>query len=80
MQQTSGSSFLYLTDGDECAVGEVAVGEVAVGEVAVGEDAVVVSFLFMVCHNCERLLCLIGWVGLFHGGGGQRRQEARGYN
>ena len=42
MQQTSGSSFLNRTDGDESDVDEVAVDEVAV---------VVVFFLLMVCGN-----------------------------
>ena len=45
MQQTSGSSVLNRTDGDEFAVDEVAVDEVAV-------DGVVV-FLSMVCGTPE---------------------------
>ena len=74
MQQTSGSSFLHLTDGDECAEGEVAEGEVAV---------VVVPFLLMVCRNCERLRCLIGRVGCVTRWGGEdddpgrRREEVK---
>jgi hypothetical protein len=49
MQQTSDSSFLNRTVGDESAVDEVAVDEVPV--------VVVVSFLLMVCGNCVRLIC-----------------------
>ena len=45
MQQTSGSSVLNRTDGDEFAVDEVAVDEVAV-------DGVVV-FMSMVCGTPE---------------------------
>ena len=55
MQQTSGSSVSNRTDGDESAVDvAVAVDEVVVNEVSV----VVVSFLLMVCGNCERSICL----------------------
>ena len=45
MQQTSGSSFLNRTFGDESALDEVAVDEVPV--------VVVVPFLLMVCDNCD---------------------------
>jgi hypothetical protein len=50
MQQTSGSSFLNRTVGDESAVDEVAMVEVPV--------VLVVSFLLMVCGNCARSICL----------------------
>ena len=52
MQQTSGSSFLNRTD-DETAGDESAVDESAVDEVSV----VVVSFLLMICGNCDRTYC-----------------------
>ena len=66
MQQTSGSSVSNRTDGDESAVDEVAVDEVAVDEVAV----VVVSFLLIVCSNCNRSFCLIErWLVVFFGVG-----------
>jgi hypothetical protein len=45
MQQTSGSSFLNRTVGDESAVNEVPV-------------VLVVFFLLMVCGNCDRSNCL----------------------
>jgi len=50
MQQTSGSSFLNRTVGDESDVDEVAVDEVAV---------VVVFILLMVCGNCDRSIGLV---------------------
>ena len=56
MQQTSGSSFLNRTVGDESAVEEVPV-------------VVVVPFLLMVCDNCARSMCLVWTVVVFHGGG-----------
>ena len=56
MQQTSSSSLCWCGDGDDFDVDSV--DEVALDEVAV----VVVSFLFMVCGNCKRLLFLIGRI------------------
>ena len=65
MQQTSGSSVSNRPDGDESAVDEVAVDEVAVDEVSV---AVVLSFLLMVCSNCDRSFCLVErWRVVFYG-------------
>ena len=61
MQQTSGSSFLNRTVGDESAVNEVTVDEVPV--------VLGVSFLLMVCVNCVRSICLAWTVVLLHGGG-----------
>ena len=62
MQQTSGSSVSNRrTDGDESAVRSAVVDEVVVDEVAVDEDegsVLVVSFLLMVCGNCDRSICL----------------------
>jgi hypothetical protein len=67
MQQTSGSSVSNRPDGDESAVDEVAVDEVAVDEEQV--SVVVVSFLLMVCSNCDRSFCLIErWLVVFYGG------------
>ena len=61
MQQTSGSSFLNRTVGDESAVDEVAVDEVPV---------VVAFFLLMVCGNCDRSSCLGSTVVVvFYGDG-----------
>ena len=57
MQQTSGSSSCGRTNGDDDFDVD-SVDEVALDEVAV----VVVSFLFMVCGNCKRLLFLIGRI------------------
>ena len=53
MQQTPGSSPCGRTDGDDFDMELVAVDEMTV---------VVVFFLFMVCGNCVRLICLIGRV------------------
>jgi hypothetical protein len=67
MQQMSGSSVSNRPDGDESAVDEVAVDEVAVDEDEV--SVVVVSFLLMVCSNCDRSFCLIERsLVMFNGG------------
>ena len=66
MQQTSGSS-VSNRDGDESAVVEVAVDEVAVDEDE--GSVVVVSFLLIVCSNCDRSFCLIERsLVMFYGG------------
>ena len=74
MQQSSSSFLSQWTDGDAFAVDDVAVDEVAVDKVAM---AVVVSFLLMVCGNCDQM---ISW---FNGGavvfyGGERRVDVIG--
>ena len=75
MQQSSSSLLSQWTDGDAAfAVDEVAVDEVDVVGVAV---AAVVSFLLMVCGNCDQMISwLNGGAVVFYGG--ERRVDVIG--